>query len=97
MVPDHKEKYYSGMNSALPSLGATCDASVNPSDCGRVMNGNLIDVWSSKSIDHNQWIKLQLNDTQIVERIDIYHKCRNRTQCSEMMFSFSDGRKDTVS
>ena len=86
-----QEKHYHGRNIALPSLRTTCSASTNDANCATVMDGNLSNRWYSSVIDSSQWIQLTLNDSYVVQRIDVYHTCRNRTQCSEIDMTFSDG------
>ncbi|KAK2148486.1 hypothetical protein LSH36_494g00000, partial [Paralvinella palmiformis] len=88
------EKLYLGANIASLCLGTTCISSNHLNEqttCDKVMNGILSDGWASSIIDNKQWIQFEFDNTYQIQRIDLYPTCKNKTQCSEFQFSFSDG------
>ena len=61
------------------------------------MDGNATTPWTTNVMTLNEWIQLDFTDHHTVFRVDIYHKCKNATQCSGLNITFSDGNVTSVS
>ena len=66
-------------------------------NCDMIMDDDLTTSWVSLSDDPGEWVKLEFIGLYEVHAIDLWSGKSATLQCSELMFSFSNGVTVTVS